>query len=278
MSPSPHPADPSEPRPSDGEAQPVPLRNVRLTLEYDGTRYAGWQVQENAPTIQGTLEAALAKLLKGPVRVTGSGRTDAGVHALAQVANFRTSARVPLRGFFHGLNSLLPPDVTVRRVEEVPLDFDSRRSAKEKAYQYFLHVGRAPSAFARRTSWELARPLNLEAVREAARTFVGSHDFGAFRAAGCDAPHSVRTVHAMSVEERGDFVEIGVRGTGFLRHMVRIMVGTLVEIGLGRQPPQIVAELLRCCDRDRAGRTAPPQGLFLAEVRYETPVLEAYPP
>ncbi|GAB4263845.1 MAG: tRNA pseudouridine(38-40) synthase TruA [Deferrisomatales bacterium] len=253
------------------------MRNIRLILEYDGTAYAGWQVQANAPTVQAAVEGALATLLKGPVRVTGSGRTDAGVHALAQPANFRTGARVPLHGFFHGLNALLPDDIAVRRVAEMPEEFDSRRSARGKTYQYFLHLGPSPSAFGRRTSWWLPRPLDLEAMREAAGHLVGTHDFSAFRSAGCDAPHAVRAVHDVWLTSRGEYAEFGIRGTAFLRHMVRIVVGTLVEVGRGKRPPSSVPELLTAGDRTLAGPTAPPQGLFLAEVRYAIEPLEEYP-
>jgi len=253
------------------------VRNLRLTLEYDGTDYSGWQVQDNGPTIQGEVERALGTLLKHPVRVTASGRTDAGVHALGQAVNFRTESSVPLRGVLHGLNALLPRDIAVRRAEEVPLDFDSRRSAKEKTYQYFLHLGATPSAFARRTSWRVRPPLDLPAMERAAAQLVGTHDFGAFRSAGCDAPHAVRAIHEVRVTLRGEYVEVAVRGTAFLRHMVRILVGTLVEVGQGRRTPESVAELLASGDRSQAGITAPPQGLFLAEVRYEAPVREAFP-
>jgi len=253
------------------------VRNIRLTLEYDGTGYAGWQVQDNGPTIQGELEAALAALLKAPTRVTGSGRTDAGVHALGQVANFRTEARIPLRGVVHGLNGLLPRDISVRRAEEVPLKFDARRSAKEKRYQYFLHLAPTPSAFARRTSWRVFPPPDLEAMVRAAAHLVGTHDFGAFRAAGCDAPHAVREIREVVVSRRGEFAEIAVRGTAFLRHMVRIIVGTLVEVGQARRDPDSLPALLESGDRGAAGITAPPQGLFLAEVRYADTPLEVFP-
>jgi tRNA pseudouridine38-40 synthase len=253
------------------------VRNVRLVLEYDGTAYAGWQVQENAPTIQGALEAALATLLKVPTRVTGSGRTDAGVHALGQVANFYTEARVPLRGFVHGVNALLPRDIAVRRAEEMPPGFDARRSAKGKTYQYFLHLGPTPSAFARRTSWRVCPPPDLTAMGRAAAHVVGTRDFGAFRAAGCDAAHAVREIQELCVTRRGEFAEIAVRGTAFLRHMVRIMVGTLVEVGLGRRDPDSLPALLATGDRGEAGPTAPPQGLFLAEVRYDVAPLESFP-
>jgi len=253
------------------------MRNLRLTLEYDGTDYAGWQVQHNAPSVQGAVESALERMLEHPVRVVASGRTDAGVHALGQVANFRTDRTIPLRGVLHGLNALLPEDVAVRRVDEVPLEFDSRRSAKEKTYHYRLHCGAAPSAFARRTSWRIPPPLDLEAMANAGRHLVGTHDFGAFRSAGCDAPHAVRAVHEVWVKPAGEEVEIGVRGTAFLRHMVRIVVGTLVEVGKGRRDPDCVARALASRRREDAGVTAPPQGLFLREVRYDVPVLETAP-
>jgi tRNA pseudouridine38-40 synthase len=253
------------------------LRNIRLTLEYEGTAYAGWQVQEGVPTVQGELERVLAVMLKTPVRVTGSGRTDAGVHALGQVANFRTEASIPLSGFFLGLNALLPQDITVRRTDEVPLTFDSRRSAKEKTYQYFLHVGDAPSALGRRTSWRPHGRVDIVEMGRAAGFLVGTHDFSTFRSAGCDASHAVRAVHKVWVKPRAEYVEIGVTGTAFLRHMVRIIVGTLVEIGLGKRSAHAICELIEGRDRRLAGPTAPPQGLFLSEVRYDVEPLETYP-
>jgi tRNA pseudouridine38-40 synthase len=253
------------------------VRNIRLILEYDGTAYAGWQVQDNAVTVQGCVETALGRMLKGPVRVTASGRTDAGVHALAQAANFRTEASVPLRGFVHGLNSLLPTDIAVRRADRMPAEFDSRRSAKSKTYQYFLHVAATPSAFARGSSWRLPVALDAAAMEEGAALLVGTHDFSAFRSAGCDAPHAVRAISEARVEVRGEFLEVRLTGTAFLRHMVRIIVGTLVEIGLGKRTVGNIEELLRSGNRDDAGPTAPPQGLFLARVEYGDGPLESYP-
>lgn len=253
------------------------LRNVRLVLEYDGTAYAGWQVQDNAPTVQAELERALETMLGGKVRVTGSGRTDAGVHALGQVGNFKAETRIPLAGFFHGLNALLPKDIAVRQADEVPLDFDSRRSARGKIYQYFLHLGGAPSAFARKTSWRPPARVDVSKMERAVPFLVGTHDFSAFRSAGCDAPGSVRTVLDAWVRPRGEYVEIGIRGTAFLRHMVRIIVGTLVEVGTGKRPAESIADLILRKDRTLAGPTAPPQGLFLAEVLYDVEPLETCP-
>jgi len=253
------------------------MRNIRLTLEYDGTAYAGWQVQANAPTVQAAVEEALRRLLKAPRRVTAAGRTDAGVHALGQVVNFSTDARVPLKGFVHGLNGLLPRDVAVRAAAEVPPEFDSRRSAVGKLYRYHLHCSPTPSAFGRRIRWHVPRPLDLAAMRAGAQCLVGVHDFSAFRSAGCDAPHAVREIFAINLLERGETLELAVRGSAFLRNMVRIVVGTLVEVGEGRRHPDSLAALLACGDRTQAGATAPPQGLFLVAVEYDTPVLEQYP-
>lgn len=253
------------------------MRNLRLLLEYEGTAYAGWQVQDDIPTVQGELERALATLLKAPHRVTGAGRTDAGVHALGQAANFRTDSAVPLKGFLHGLNRLLPPDIIVRRVDELDLGFDSRRSAVEKTYQYFLHHAPTPSAFTRGSSWHIRGPLDSEAIGRAAADVVGTHDFEAFRSSGCDAAHAVRTIHESWVLRRGEYVEIGVRGNGFLRHMVRILVGTLVEVGRGKRSPHSLPALILSRDRRLAGPTAPPHGLFLKEVRYDAVPVESCP-
>ncbi len=252
-------------------------RNIALVLEYDGTGYGGWQVQPNAPSIQAEVESALETLLKSRVRVTASGRTDAGVHALGQVVHFRTRGRIPLKGLFHGLNSLLPPAVAVRRVHEMPPEFDARRSAREKTYRYRIHRAAAPSAFARPFSWRLTGPLDLTAMAEAGRRLVGTHDFAAFRAAGCGAVTTVRTVTAVDLIRRGEFLEIEVTGNGFLRHMVRIMVGTLVEVGRGRMTVGDVADLLSRPDREGAGPTAPARGLVLVAVRYSTSPLGSFP-
>jgi tRNA pseudouridine38-40 synthase len=234
-------------------------------------------VQANAATVQAEVERALGVMLKGSARVRAAGRTDAGVHALAQVVNFTTGATIPLKAFLHGLNTLLPRDIAVRRADEVPLDFDSRRDAREKTYQYFLHRGAAPSAFARRTSWRVTGSIDPARLERAAIHLVGIHDYGAFRSAGCEAAHAVREIRAVWVKPRGDYLEVGVRGTAFLRHMVRIIVGTLVEVGQGKREPDSVRALLESRDRGLAGPTAPPQGLFLAEVRYDVQPLETCP-
>lgn len=244
------------------------MRTILLTIEYDGTDYAGWQVQPNAVSIQQVVEDALKRLLKEQVRLHSSGRTDAGVHAEAMPASFSTTKSVPLKAFTAGLNALLPPDISVRGAIEVPPGFHPRREATAKHYRYTIHVAPNRAPLARLYSWHLRGPLDLEAMRKGAADFVGEHDFAAFRGAGCAAKTTVRRVDSVKITENGEFLVIDVTGAGFLRNMVRSMVGTLVEVGLGKMAPETVAELLRSPDRAAVGSTAPPQGLALVEVEF----------
>ncbi|AJE02514.1 tRNA pseudouridine(38-40) synthase TruA [Geobacter pickeringii] len=244
------------------------MRNIKLIIEYDGTNYAGWQVQPNGVSIQETMETALGALLKGPVRLHSSGRTDAGVHARGMVATFSTDSMVPLRAFSDGLNSLLPPDIAVASSEEVPLEFHPRFDARGKHYRYSLYRGGRRSPLARLCAWHVRGELDLAAMREAAKLMVGEHDFASFRTAGCAAKTTVRRIDAVDVGEEGGFLRVDVRGSGFLRNMVRMMVGTLVEVGRGRRTPEAVALLLSHPGSSSAGPTAPPHGLCLEEVYY----------
>ncbi|BDG10128.1 tRNA pseudouridine(38-40) synthase TruA [Anaeromyxobacter paludicola] len=245
---------------------------VKLILEYDGTRYAGWQVQPNGPSIQAEVERALSTLHKGPRRVTASGRTDAGVHARGQVASFQEERPLPVKAYVLGMNALLPEDIAVREAALLPDGFDARRSARGKRYRYRIEnrPGRAP--LSRLQSWQVFRPLDADAMRAAAAQLLGRHDFGAFRASDCEAAHAVRELRRLDVlGERGGTIEVVAEATAFLKHMVRNLVGTLVECGLGRRDPAGMAALLASRDRTRAGATAPPQGLCLEEVFYEDP-------
>jgi tRNA pseudouridine38-40 synthase len=242
------------------------MRNILLTIEYAGTSYAGWQVQPNGISIQQVLEEALERLLKERVRVHSSGRTDAGVHALGMPACFATTKMIPLKAFTSGLNALLPPDIAVRGAREVPMEFHPRREATSKHYRYTLHVSQNRSPVTRLYSWQLRGPLDIDAMRRGAGFFVGEHDFAAFRGAGCAARTTIRSVHSVEITPQGEFLLVDVTGEGFLRNMVRIMVGTLVEIGLGRRSAMAVREMLEVRDRSAAGITAPPQGLCLVEV------------
>lgn len=244
-------------------------RNIRLLLEYDGTRYHGWQRQQNAATIQGVLEEALQRLTGEKMRLIGSGRTDAGVHALGQAANFHTTSHIPLKAFHAGLNSLLPRDIAVLEAAEAPPEFHARKSAKAKTYEYRLLNRRNRSPLSRHYGWWLADPLDLEAMIRAAGVLPGEHDFSAFKASGSDNVNPVRRVLAAGwQDEPGGWLIFTITANGFLRGMVRSLVGTLVEIGRGKAPPETLPELLQSGDRRLTGPTAPPQGLFLVEVNY----------
>lgn len=242
---------------------------VKLTLEYDGTRYVGWQIQPNGPSVQAEVERALGTLHKAPRRVVAAGRTDAGVHARGQVASFPEARPLPISAYVKGMNALLPEDVAVRAASLEPDGFDARRSARGKRYRYVIENGDTRTPLNRLFAWQLFGPLDVGAMRDAARHLVGRHDFAAFQAADCEAHHAVRDVRRLEVVgERGARVEITVEATAFVRHMVRNFVGTLVQVGHGKRAPGSLPALLAGGDRKAAGPTAPPQGLCLEEVSY----------
>ena len=244
-------------------------RNLRLLLEYDGTRYHGWQRQAAAATIQQTLEEAVQRLTGETVALIGSGRTDAGVHARGQVANFRTTSAIPIKAFHDGLNSLLPHDIAVLASTEAPPEFHARKSAPAKTYEYLILNRPSRSPLSHRRAWWIPRPLDLAAMRQAAAILPGEHDFTAFRASGSDHHHAVRRVLAADWEAGpGGQLRFAITATGFLRGMVRSLVGTMVETGRGKAPAARLAELLTSGARHLAGPTAPPQGLYLVEVFY----------
>jgi tRNA pseudouridine38-40 synthase len=242
---------------------------VSLVVEYDGTQYVGWQLQPNGPSIQGEIERALAELCGKPIRVTASGRTDSGVHALGQVVSFEPGVERPERAYQHGLNRLLPADIAVREVRFHPLGFNARRSARGKIYRYQIQNVPTRSPLTSRYSWQVYQPLDVDVMREAARTLLGTHDFNAFRASNCEAKTTVRTLRRLDVTgQSGGTITIEAEATAFLKHMVRNFVGTLVEVGLGKRKVSSVAEALASKDRKQAGATAPPQGLCLMKVHY----------
>jgi tRNA pseudouridine38-40 synthase len=242
--------------------------NIKLTVEYDGTNYHGWQIQPGGETIQSVLERAVSTFVGKPTRVTGSGRTDAGVHALGQVANFLSEKEFEPHRIRRGLNALTPEDITIKDVEIVPDSFDARRDGRSRTYEYRILNRSTPSPFHLNRAWHVHEPLDVEAMREAIRCLEGEHDFSSFRAAGCDALHPVRKVYRTSLDQRDKLLVFTIEATAFLRHMVRNIVGTLVEVGRGLHTPQSFAELLEARDRTKAGRTAPAHGLFLLEVKY----------
>jgi tRNA pseudouridine38-40 synthase len=245
-------------------------RNIKLVLEYDGTNYHGWQSQQGSgsPTIQDALETALKALTKEDIRTVSSGRTDAGVHALGHVANFATESPIPAEAWAPALNRLLPRDIRVIASEEVPPDFHARFSAKGKQYRYVVLARSAPSALLRNYTWHVDRRLNLAKMRQAALHLVGKHDFSAFRSSACNAKVPVRKLKALTIRKKGDQIEFILEADAFLMHMARNIVGTLVEVGLGRFTPDDVKAMLRSRDRTTAGRTAPAWGLSLVTVFY----------
>ncbi len=244
-------------------------RNIRLLLEYDGSRYHGWQRQRGQLSVQEVLEESLKRLTGEAVRLTGSGRTDAGVHALGQVANFHTAGRLPLKAFREGLNSLLPWDIAVLEAEAAPPEFHAQKSARAKTYEYRILNRPMRSPLHHHYGWWLAAPLDLKAMAGAAAALPGKHDFSAFRASGSGNLNPVRQVLAARWQTHpGGWLRFTVTATGFLRGMVRSLVGTMVEIGRGKDSPEKLTELLLSGERRLAGPTAPPQGLYLVEVLY----------
>lgn len=244
------------------------MRNIKLILEYLGTNYYGFQKQPNPPTIQGELERVLKILLRDEVRTVYAGRTDAGVHATSQVVNFKTESPLEIRRLRRSANALLSPDIVITKAEEVDLSFDARRAAISREYQYHILNRAYPSAFHQKTAYFIARPLNLPAMAEAARAFQGDHDFSAFTPPASNKKRTHLTVSEIDCIQRDDLIVIRIRARSFLHHMVRIIAGTLIEVGLGKLTPQEVSEILKSGDRTKAGPAAPPQGLILTNVTY----------
>jgi tRNA pseudouridine38-40 synthase len=244
------------------------MRTILLRIAYDGTAYVGWQIQSGGLAVQEVVETALARMLGQPVRVYSSGRTDAGVHAEGMAAHFQTESKLPLKAFREGTNRFLPDDVVIREASEMPDDFHARFSARGKWYRYTIYQHAVRSPLVARTSWHLRGSLDLELMRKAASYLVGEHDFKVFRTSGCVAKSSVREIYQVEVVADREFVYIDFKGSGFLRNMVRLLVGTLVEIGLGKRPPGDVEKLLHGAVDLVCGPTAPAHGLCLQEVWY----------
>jgi tRNA pseudouridine38-40 synthase len=248
------------------------MRTLKLTIAYDGTRYSGWQVQARAqghqPTIQGTLERVLARVLQEPVRVIGSGRTDAGVHALAQVAHLRTRSRIPPARLQQSLSGLLPRDIAVIRVEDAPSGFHARFDARRKRYRYRIFTGPVVPPFIRAYVHHVPVRLNISAMRRELAAVKGQRDFRAFARQGGAGRTTVRAISAARLSRQGSELHVEVEGNGFLHTMVRSIAGTLIDVGRGRLPPGTVRRMLATGERRLAGTTAPPGGLSLVDVSY----------
>lgn len=244
------------------------MPKIALGIEYDGTDYAGWQAQTNATGVQAAVERAASRVADHSVSVNAAGRTDAGVHALCQVAHFESAAARTPDQWMLGINSALPDDIAVRWVQAVPPDFDARRSALWRRYVYLIAQGRARAPLSRRHAWWVRDRLDHAAMHTAAQSWLGEHDFSAFRAAGCQSSTPMRCLISAGVSARGDFVRLEFTANAFLYHMVRNFVGTLVQIGQGRQPGARAEQILLSGDRTAAGETAPACGLTLVAVGY----------
>ena len=245
------------------------MRNIKLLIEYDGTNYLGWQVQPKGSTIQGILEEKIGLLTGEPVRLFGSGRTDSGVHALGQVAHFKTQSQMDIRTMQKALNSLLPPDIVIQKLEEVHVDFHARKHSKSKVYEYRILNRNLRSAFHREYVWYIPQKLNFTEMKKATRSLLGERDFFAFRSVGSPTRTTIRRVmRAEWKRERDGSIRFEIEANGFLKQMVRSIVGTLVEIGKGRMDAAEFGKILESKDRRKAGPTAPARGLFLKEVKY----------
>jgi tRNA pseudouridine38-40 synthase len=244
-------------------------KNFKIIIEYDGTRYHGWQRQKEDATIQGEIEKALGVMTAKNVILNGSGRTDAGVHAFGQVANFRCDTDLEPGIFQKGLNSLLPEDIVIRECRQVDDSFHARYNVKSKIYHYKIFNHPIPAAINRQYAWSIRKQLDTQAMRFAASNIIGSHDFKAFEGAGSPRAHTTRHVMAADlVETETRLLTFRIEADGFLRFMVRNIVGTLVDVGLGKILPTEFEQILKSRDRTRAGATAPAHGLFLMEVKY----------
>jgi tRNA pseudouridine38-40 synthase len=250
----------------------TPARSLRLKLAYDGTAYGGWQRQLNCVSIQGLLETAFQRVTGERVSVTASGRTDAGVHALGQVASCNTNSSLTPDALRRALNASLPSDICILTVQEAPANFHAIREAVQKRYRYQIRTGQNRDVFARHYAWQIWHELDLEKMREATQHLIGRHDFRSFQTSGSQRKTTVRTILDLTLQgERTDFgqrITLEVEADGFLYNMVRNIVGTLVEVGRGKQTPSWVSEVLAARDRRRAGPTAPARGLTLLHVTY----------
>ena len=245
------------------------MKKIKLTIEYDGTNYVGWQHQPNGPSVQDAVEKALGEVVDHSVQVISSGRTDAGVHARGMVVHFETPGNLPLKAYREGVNAKLPADISIVSAEAVDDDFHARYSARAKRYRYSFFLGDVRSPLCSRYSWHIKKTIDVDAMRTAAAYLVGQHDFAAFRSSGCDAKTTVREIFHTEFKKHGRMLHFDIIGSGFLRNMVRVIVGTLAEVGLGKRAIQEIGELLKAGNRDHAGVTAPPHGLSLMQVWYD---------
>ena len=247
------------------------MRNIKLTIEYEGTAYLGWQRQPQGMTIQEALAESLRQITGETTQVTGASRTDAGVHARGQVANFRTDSAIPAERFQSALNALLPLDIAIVAAEEVPEDFHARFSARSKLYHYTIWNQRVRPVLDRRFCWHMRWPVEMASLREASACLIGEHDFAAFQSANAQSETTVRIIERADWEMNAPRLTFAVEANGFLYNMVRALVGTLLDVGRGKMTPAEFRRVLESGQRSQAGRTAPARGLCLMRIRYDAP-------
>lgn len=245
------------------------MRNIKLTIEYDGKCYNGWQKQPNKLNIQGEIERAIYNITKEEVDLIGSGRTDAGVHALGQVANFKTNSEISIEKLPLAINSQLKNSIVIKEAEEVNERFHSRYNAKRKTYRYIINNSKCGTAIYRNLEYSYPFKLDAEKMKQASKYFEGEHDFKAFKSSGTSSKNSVRTIYKAIVKQEGEKIIIELTGNGFLYNMVRIISGTLLDVGLGKIQPEEIPNMIESKDRQRAGKTLPAHGLYLVEVKYD---------
>lgn len=244
------------------------MRNIKLTIEYDGKKFNGWQKQPDKLNIQGEIESAIKEITGEEVELVGSGRTDAGVHAIGQVANFKTNSNLPIEKFAIAINSKLKKSIVIKDAEEVEERFHSRYNAKQKTYRYVINNSKQGTAIYRDLECHIPMDLNLEEMKKAAKYFEGEHDFKAFKASGTSSKSSIRTIYKAEVIVEENRIKIELTGNGFLYNMVRIISGTLVDVGLGKIKAEEIPSIIESGDRSKAGKTLPAHGLYLVEVKY----------
>ena len=245
------------------------MRNIKLTIEYDGKDFNGWQKQPGKPNIQGSIEYAIEQITGEKIELFASGRTDAGVHAYGQVANFKTNSNLPIEKFPIAINTKLKRSIRILNAEEVQESFHSRLTCKRKTYRYVINNSPIASAIYRNLETHIPQKLNVDKMKKAIKYFEGEHDFKAFKASGTSSKSSVRTIYDAKVYQNGDKIYIELTGNGFLYNMVRIIAGTLVEVGLEKIEPEKIEEIIKEGRREMAGKTLPPNGLYLVDVKYE---------
>ena len=245
------------------------MRNIKLTIEYDGKDFNGWQKQPNKLNIQGEIERAIKDITGEEVDLIASGRTDAGVHALGQVANFKTNSNIPLEKIPIALNTKLKRSIRIIKAEEVEERFHSRYNCKKKTYRYIINNSENGTAIYRNLEYNFSQKLNVIDMNKACKYFIGEHDFKAFKASGTSSKSSVRKIYDAIVYKENDRVIIELTGNGFLYNMVRIIAGTLIDVGIGKILPEEISEIIKLGDRKKAGKTLPPNGLYLINVQYE---------